>query len=130
MRGLLLLPNNEWGQRIFKAFDTELKTLGGSIAGDALLRSGSRDYSQPITQLLLIDESRARCQHAERDDRYASGIRAAEPRRRAVRLRRRAAVQGRSLRPALRFHLARICRSTRPPTSSSPTRKRTAIWKA
>ena len=32
MRGLLLLPNNEWGQRVFKAFDTELKTLGGTIA--------------------------------------------------------------------------------------------------
>ena len=27
MRGLLLLPNNEWGRRVFKAFDTELKTL-------------------------------------------------------------------------------------------------------
>ena len=32
MRGLLLLPNNEWGRRVFKAFDTELKTLGGTIA--------------------------------------------------------------------------------------------------
>ena len=25
MRGLVLLPNNEWGQRVFRAFDSEIK---------------------------------------------------------------------------------------------------------
>lgn len=106
MRGLLLLPNNEWGQRIFKAFDTELKTLGGSIAGMRFYDPAARDYSQPITQLLLIDESRARANslnaaigtHLEFEPRSRGDAQfvfvGAQP------------VQGRSLRPALRFHLS------------------------
>jgi uncharacterized protein len=106
MRGLLLLPNNEWGQRIFKAFDTELKTLGGSIAGMRFYDPAARDYSQPITQLLLIDESRARANslnasigaHLEFEPRARGDAQfvfiGAQP------------VQGRSLRPALRFHLS------------------------
>jgi uncharacterized protein len=106
MRGLLLLPNNEWGQRVFKAFDTELKTLGGTIAAMRFYDPASRDYSQPITQLLLIDESRARANalnatigaHLEFEPRSRGDAQfvfvGAQP------------VQGRSLRPALRFHLA------------------------
>jgi hypothetical protein len=105
-RGLLLLPNNEWGRRVFKAFDTELKTLGGSIAAMRFYDPESRDYSTPITQLLLIDESRAR----------ANALGATLGTRLEFEPRRRGdaqfvfvgaqPVQGRSLRPALRFHLA------------------------
>jgi len=106
MRGLLLLPNNEWGQRVFKAFDTELKTLGGTIASMRFYDPTERDYSQPITKLLLIDESRARANslgatlgtHLEFEPRRRGDAQfvfiGAQP------------VQGRSLRPALRFHLA------------------------
>jgi outer membrane PBP1 activator LpoA protein len=105
MRGLLLLPNNEWGQRVFRAFDNELKTLGGTIAGMRFYDPAARDYSQPITQLLLIDESRARANalntalgtHLEFEPRARTDAQfvfvGAQP------------VQGRSLRPALRFHL-------------------------
>ena len=106
MRGLLLLPNNEWGQRVFKAFDTEIKTLGGTIAAMRFYDPAARDYSQPITQLLLIDESRAR----------ANALSATVGTRLEFEPRRRGdaqfvfvgaqPVQGRSLRPALRFHLA------------------------
>jgi uncharacterized protein len=105
MRGLLLLPNNEWGRRVFKAFDTEIKTLGGTIAAMRFYDPEARDYSTPITQLLLIDESRQR----------ANALRAAigthlefEPRRRGDAqfvFVGAQPVQGRSLRPALRFHL-------------------------
>ena len=106
MRGLLLLPNNEWGQRLFKAFDTELKTLGGTIAAMRFYDPAARDYSHPITQLLLIDESRARATALS----ATIGTRLEfEPRRRAdARFVFVGAqpVQGRSLRPALRFHLA------------------------
>jgi uncharacterized protein len=106
MRGLLLLPNNEWGQRVFKAFDTELKTLGGSIAAMRFYDPTERDYSQPITKLLLIDESRAR---ASRLSATLGTHLEFEPRRRAdaqfVFIGAQP-VQGRSLRPALRFHLA------------------------
>ena len=106
MRGLLLLPNNEWGRRVFKAFDTELKTLGGTIAAMRFYDPEARDYSTPITQLLLIDESRARANslsatigtHLEFEPSARGDAQfvlvGAQP------------VQGRSLRPALRFHLA------------------------
>jgi uncharacterized protein len=106
MRGLLLLPNNEWGQRVFKAFDTELKTLGGTIAAMRFYDPAARDYSQPITQLLLIDESRARSNALS----ATLGTRLEfEPRRRGDAqfvFVGAQPVQGRSLRPALRFHLA------------------------
>jgi outer membrane PBP1 activator LpoA protein len=105
MRGLLLLPNNEWGRRVFKAFDTEIKTLGGTIAAMRFYDPDARDYSTPITQLLLIDESRQRANslsaaigtHLEFEPRRRGDAQfvfvGAQP------------VQGRSLRPALRFHL-------------------------
>lgn len=105
MRGLLLLPNNEWGRRVFKAFDTEMKTLGGTIAAMRFYDPDARDYSTPITQLLLIDESRQRANslsaaigtHLEFEPRRRGDAQfvfvGAQP------------VQGRSLRPALRFHL-------------------------
>ncbi len=106
MRGLLLLPNNEWGQRVFKAFDTEIKTLGGAIAAMRFYDPAARDYSQPITQLLLIDESRARANALS----ATIGTRLEfEPRRRGDAqfvFVGAQPVQGRSLRPALRFHLA------------------------
>jgi outer membrane PBP1 activator LpoA protein len=106
-RGLLLLPNNEWGQRLFRAFDTELKVLGGTIAGLRFYDPAARDYSQPIRQLLLIDESRERANALN----TSLGMRLEfEPRRRGdvqfVFMAAQQPVQARSLRPALRFHLA------------------------
>lgn len=105
-RGLVLLPNDDWGQRVFRAFDSELKTLGGTIAAMRFYDTGSRDYSTPITQLLLVDESRAR----------ANALNSILGQRLEFEPRRRGDVQfifmgafpsqGRSLRPALRFHLA------------------------
>lgn len=105
-RGLVLLPNNEWGRRLFGAFDTELKTLGGEIASMRFYDTNERDYSGPIRALLLIDESRARANALS----AAVGARLEfEPRRRGdaqfVFIAAQP-VQGRSLRPALRFHLA------------------------
>jgi outer membrane PBP1 activator LpoA protein len=105
-RALVLLPNNEWGQRLFRAFDTELKVLGGAIAGLRFYDPDARDYSQPITQLLLVDESRARASALN----GTLGTRLEfEPRARGdaqfVFIGAQP-VQGRSLRPALRFHLS------------------------
>jgi uncharacterized protein len=105
-RGIVLLPNNDWGQRLFRAFDTELKTLGGTIAALRFYDPAARDYSQPIRSVLLIDESRARANALS----STLGARLEfEPRRRGdVQFVFMGAqpVQGRSLRPALRFHLA------------------------
>jgi len=106
LRGLVLLPNNEWGQRLHRAFDSELKALGGAIAGIRYFDPSARDFSAPITQLLLVDESRAR----------AKALNATLGQRLEFEPRRRGdaqfifigafPAQGRSLRPALRFFLA------------------------
>lgn len=106
MRGLALLPNNEWGRRLYRAFETELKTLGGTVAGVRYFDAAARDYSDPIMQLLLIDESRARANALS----SVLGQRLEfEPRRRGdaqfVFIGAYPA-QGRSLRPALRFYLS------------------------
>jgi uncharacterized protein len=106
MRGLVLLPNNEWGQRVFRAFDNEIKTLGGAIAGMRFYDPSERDYSGPITQLLLIDESRTR---ANSVSALIGAQLEFEPRRRGDAqfvFVGAQPVQGRSLRPALRFHLS------------------------
>ena len=50
MRGLVLLPNNEWGQRVFRAFDTEIedarrrdrRACGSTTRRRATIRSPSR----------------------------------------------------------------------------------------
>jgi outer membrane PBP1 activator LpoA protein len=106
MRGLVLLPNNDWGQRVFRAFDAEMKTLGGTIAGMRFYDPAARDYSEPIRQLLLIDESRARANTLN----TTLGMRLEfEPRRRGDAqfvFVGAQPVQGRSLRPTLRFHLS------------------------
>ncbi len=103
--GVALVPDNEWGQRLLRAFDAEFAAAGGTLVGRTLYDTAARDYSQPITRLLLIDQSRTR----------ASALSAALGTRLEFEPRSRSDVQfvfigaqplqGRSLRPALRFHL-------------------------
>lgn len=106
MRGLVLLPNNDWGQRVLRAFDSELQKLGGTIAGLRFYDPAARDYSAPIRQLLLIDESRARANALN----TTLGMRLEfEPRARGDAqfvFVGAQPVAGRSLRPTLRFHLS------------------------
>jgi len=59
-RGLALLPNNDWGKRVYRAFQSELESLGGAAVGVAYYDTSARDFSDPVSNLLLIDESRAR----------------------------------------------------------------------
>jgi outer membrane PBP1 activator LpoA protein len=106
MRALVLLPNNDWGQRVFRAFDDEFKILGGTIAGMRFYDSGERDFSGPVARLLLVDESRARAHalnatlgtHLEFEARRRTDVdfvfMGAQP------------LQGRLIRPALQFHRA------------------------
>jgi hypothetical protein len=106
MRGLVLLPNNDWGIRVHRAFTNELTTLGGTIAGVHFYDPSARDYSGPIRELLLIDESLNRANALN----SLLGMRLEfEPRRRGdvqfVFVGAQPA-QGRTLRPGLRFYLA------------------------
>lgn len=104
--GVALLPDNEWGQRLLRAFEAEFSVAGGTLVGRNFYDPAARDYSQPITRLLLIDQSRARANalstalgsRFEFEPRARSDVQfvfiGAQP------------LQGRSLRPALRFHLS------------------------
>jgi uncharacterized protein len=105
-RGAVLLPNNDWGKRVYAAFDSTLRELGGSIAGVKFYDPAARDYSEPVVDLLLINESRARAKalmgalgtRLEFEPRARTDVQfvfiGAQPQ------------QGRSLRPALRFHMS------------------------
>jgi outer membrane PBP1 activator LpoA protein len=105
-RAVALAPDSDWGHRVHDAFAAEFDALGGVLAGTSFFDPATRDYSQPITNVLLIDESRARL------NRLVSTLGVPlefEPRRRGdvdfVFVGAQPA-QGRSLRPALRFHLS------------------------
>jgi len=106
MRGVALLPNNEWGLRVYRAFESELQVLGGAVAAVRYYDASAHDFSSPITRLLLIDESRerARALNSTLGQRFEF-----EPRRRGdIQFVFIGAfpAQGRSLRPALRFYLS------------------------
>jgi uncharacterized protein len=104
--GVALVPDSEWGQRLLRAFDAEFAVAGGTLVGRTLYDTAARDYSLPITRLLLIDQSRARANllattlgtRFEFEPRARGDVQfvfiGAQP------------LQGRSLRPALKFHLS------------------------
>jgi outer membrane PBP1 activator LpoA protein len=90
---------------VHRAFQSELTTLGGKIAGVHFYDPAARDYSEPIRELLLINESRNRANALN----SILGMRLEfEPRRRGdvqfVFMGAQPA-QGRLVRPALSFYL-------------------------
>jgi len=103
--GLALLPNNEWGRRVQAAFETHLRELGGAVVSTRFYDVTAKDYSEPIRNALLINESKSRAAALS----SSLGVKLEfEPRARAdiefIFVGAEPA-QGRLLRPALRFHL-------------------------
>ena len=105
LNGVALLPNSALGQRLQHAFSSELTTLGGTVLATRYYAPDAQDFSDPVTALLLTDESRAR------KNALASRLGVAlefEPRPRGdvgFVFITGSPAQGRSLRPALRFQL-------------------------
>jgi outer membrane PBP1 activator LpoA protein len=106
-RGVVLVPEGDWGTRVAAAFDEELRSDGGYLLGQASFGGNSRaDFSDSIMQVLRTDDSRAR----------HSRIQAAIGQKLEFEPRRRPDIQfifapsqpgtARLLRPQLRFHLA------------------------
>jgi outer membrane PBP1 activator LpoA protein len=103
--GIALLPKNEKGERIHRAFAAELVERGGALSDVRFYDPAAVDFSAPVTAALLINESRARANalnaslgaRLEFEPRARSDVEfvfvAAEPHK------------GRLLRPALRFHM-------------------------
>ncbi len=74
-----LVPDNEWGARLQKAFSNRWQTLTGELVDGRAYPAESSDYSEAISALLHLDRSQAR--HA-RMQRWLGQRVEFEPRRR------------------------------------------------
>lgn len=101
---LVMVPDSAWGTRIETAFTSAFETGGGSIPAIARFGKNTSEHSAMLTQLLKIDESTQR----KRDLQSRIGVPLNfEPSRRDdfdfIFLVANP-VQGRELKPLLRFH--------------------------
>lgn len=53
-------PDDEWGQRVHKAFAQRWRELGGSLAESGRYRPGADDFTVPIKNLFNLNESETR----------------------------------------------------------------------
>lgn len=103
-RALVIIPDSAWGLRIETAFATVFEQGGGHISAIAHFNTAANDHSAMLTQMLKIDESKQRktdlqswlgvaltFEPSRRDD-FDFIFMAANP------------VEGRELKPLLRFH--------------------------
>ncbi|WP_455376340.1 penicillin-binding protein activator [Kaarinaea lacus] len=101
-----IIPNTNWGDRVFEAFKSRWEELGGEVVEVQSYNAKKSDYGLPIKKLLNIDESEQRA----KDIKDLINMKMEyEPRRRNdVDMIFMAAFsrQGRLLRPQLRFHRA------------------------
>jgi hypothetical protein len=105
-RGLALVPASDWGMRIAASLGETLQAGGGRLVELATYSPGNNDYSEIITRVLRVDQSKTRSKKIEQ----ALGLSLKfEPRRRQdIDFVFLAALprDGRLLRPQLRFHRA------------------------
>ncbi|MDX2415964.1 MAG: penicillin-binding protein activator [Xanthomonadales bacterium] len=103
-KGLVMVPDSSWGRRIESTFTTRFEQGEGQVSAATRFNSASEDYSDMLTRLLKIDESKQRktdlqswlgislnFEPSRRDD-FDFIFMAASPK------------QGRELKPLLRFH--------------------------
>ena len=105
-RTIALLPNTDWGERVYAAFATEWQQLGGVILEAERYDNSRTDHGKIISKVLNLDSSKARQQQLTRHLGTALEF---EPRRRQdvdfvflVASSR----QARLIRPQLRFYRA------------------------
>ncbi len=105
-RSIGFVSEGAWGERMLRTLESELVRNNGILLESRRLASGQTDFSVPIRQALLLDESRSRYDRLRallrRDIRF-------EPRRRGdvqVIALAAPAVQARLVQPQLRFYFA------------------------
>jgi outer membrane PBP1 activator LpoA protein len=101
-----ILPNTNWGDRVFAAFKERWEELGGEVVEYQTYDAKKSDYGMPIKRLLNLDESEKRADSLKRLVNMKFEY---EPRRRKdvdMIFMAAFARQGRLLRPQLRFHRA------------------------
>jgi len=105
-RPVVLVPEGDWGERIARAFDNRWQSLGGSVVDYRHYDATGHDYSEAITSLLHLDQSRQR--HRQIQQWLGQKVEF-EPRRRqdvdAIFLAARPR-QAQSFPPLLQFHHA------------------------
>lgn len=106
-QAILLVVDGPWGERIASTFNQHWGQLGGTVLEIASFKSNESDFSQPLQQLLNIDESYARMKALKQVLRTDLKF---EPRRRADADFIFAGVpspqQARQIRPQLKFYYA------------------------
>lgn len=105
-RALVIVPDDQWGRRLYDAFRENWLAQGGNILERIDYDPQSNDYSAPVTQLLNVDSSESRVRK----------LRQALNRRLENLTRRRQdadvifmaafPISGRQIIPQLRFHEA------------------------
>ena len=105
-RTIALLPDTDWGERVYAAFATEWQQLGGEILEAERYDNSRTDHGKIISSVLKLDDSKARQQQLTR---HLGTNLEFEPRRRQdvdfvflVASSR----QARLIRPQLRFYRA------------------------
>ena len=104
--GVALVPSGDWGTRVLAAFKQELESGGGTLFASGTADPAATDYSEPVTEILRINDSQARRKRLE----SILGTKLEfEPRRRGdlefIFAPAQASME-RLLRPQLRFHYA------------------------
>jgi outer membrane PBP1 activator LpoA protein len=59
-RSIALLPDTEWGERVYAAFASEWQSLGGIILESRRYEPDQADHSKVISSVLNLDNSKAR----------------------------------------------------------------------
>ena len=65
-RAAVLLPNSDWGRRLYTAFTRRFELLGGSVLVVQQYGADVDDYSQPLKHMLNLDDSEERHRSLER----------------------------------------------------------------
>ena len=103
-RALVIIPNDRWGRRLYRAFRENWSELGGKILDITDYNPQSNDYSAPVKQLLNVDSSEFRVQRLRQvlNRKLENQTR----RRRDADVIFMAAfpIAGRQIMPQLRFH--------------------------
>ncbi len=61
-RALALVPNNNWGRRLFNNFATAFESMGGTVLDNRRYTTGNPDYSNSIEDLMALSGSVRRYQ--------------------------------------------------------------------
>jgi len=65
-RCIALLPDNDWGERVYKAFAEEWTALGGRILETGRYDDNEADHGKVLSAVLKLDSSKARQQQLTR----------------------------------------------------------------